>query len=64
MDEKWIFMLIINRENSDKFCWHLVKMEKPSPPPGPPPLQSSISMASLGRATMCAQKDKEMQTQA
>ena len=46
MDEKWIFLLIIDRDTSDKFCWHLVEIERPSPPLGPPPLQSSISMAS------------------
>ena len=44
MVEKWIFLLIMNRDNNDKLCQHLVKMEKMSPPPGPPPLQSSISM--------------------
>ena len=47
MDEKWIFLLIMNRDNSDKLCQHLIKTEKLSPPSGPPPLQSSISMASL-----------------
>ena len=47
MDDKWIFLLIMNKDNSDKLCRRLIKMEKPSPPPGPPPLQSSISMASL-----------------
>ena len=47
MDKKSIFLLIINIDNSDKLYWHLVEMEKLSPPPGPPPLQSSISMASL-----------------
>ena len=46
MDEKWIFLLIMNKDNSDKLCRHLVKTEKLSPPPRPPPLQSSISMAS------------------
>ena len=46
MDEKLIFLLIINRDTSDNLCWHLVKIERPTPPPGPPPLQSSISMAS------------------
>ena len=45
-DEKWIFLLIMNRDNSDKLCWHLIKTEKPSPPPGSPPLQSSMSMES------------------
>ena len=47
MDEKWIFLLIMNRDNSDKLCPHLLETEKSSPPPGPPPLQSSISMANL-----------------
>ena len=47
MDEKWIFLLIINIDNSDKLYRHLVEMEKPIPPPRPPPLQSSISMESL-----------------
>ena len=47
MDKKWIFLLIINRDNSDKLCRHLVETKKPSPPPRPPPLQSPISMASL-----------------
>ena len=44
MDEKWIFLLIINRDTSDKLCQHLVKSERLSPPPGTPPLQSSILM--------------------
>ena len=43
MDEKWIFLLIINRDNSDKLYRHLVETEKQSPPP----LQSSFSMTSL-----------------
>ena len=47
MDEKWIFLLIMNIDNSGKLCWHLVEMEKLSPPPGPPPLQSYISMEIL-----------------
>ena len=44
MDEKLIFLLIINIDTSDKLCRHLVEIERPSPPPGPPPLQSSISL--------------------
>ena len=47
MDEKWIFILIINIDISDKLCQHLVETKKLSPPPGPPPLQFSISMESL-----------------
>ena len=43
MDEKWSFLLIINRDNRDKHYWNLVEMEKSIPPP----LQSSISMESL-----------------
>ena len=46
MDEKWIFLLIINIDTSDKLCRHLVEIKRPSPPPGPPSLQSYISMAS------------------
>ena len=46
MEEKWIFLLMMNRDNSDKLYWHLVEAVKPSPPPGPPPLQSSIIMVS------------------
>ena len=46
MDEKWIFLLIINKDISEKLCPHLVETEKLSPPPRPPPLQSSISMES------------------
>ena len=47
MDEKWIFLLIINIVTSDNLFHHLIKMDKLSPPPGPPPLQSSISMENL-----------------
>ena len=47
MDEKWIFLLIMNKDNSEKLYRILVETKKLSPPPGPPPLQSSISMASL-----------------
>ena len=36
----------MNIDNNDKLCRHLVETDKLSPPPGPPPLQSSISMAS------------------
>ena len=60
----------MNRDSSDKLFRHLVEMEKPSPPPGPPPLQSSISMASskengkLGKIINGFSKEKGMQTQA
>ena len=47
MDKKYIFLLIMNIDNSDKICRHFIKIENLSPPPGPPPLQSSISMESL-----------------
>ena len=69
MDDKWIFLLNINRDISDKLCRHLIKIEKPSPPPGPPPLQSSIPMTSsqnngkLGKSINGYSKDKGMQTQ-
>ena len=69
MDEKLIFLLIINRDTSDNLCWHLVKIERPTPPPGPPPLQSSISMASsqdnrnLEKSINGCSKNKGMQTQ-
>ena len=60
MDEKWMFLLITNRDNEDKLCQHLVERENLSPLPGPPPLQSSISMASsqdcngeLGKSVGC-----------
>ena len=43
MDEKWIFLLNVNRDTNENLCRHLVEIEKPSPPLGPPPLQSSIS---------------------
>ena len=46
MDEKWIFILIINIDTSDKLCQHLVEIKRLSPPLGPPPIPSSISMAS------------------
>ena len=40
-------------------------MEKLSPPPGPvSQWQDHKTMEILGRAAMCAQKDKGMQTQA
>ena len=69
MNEKWIFLLIINRDNSDKLCQHLIETEKPSPPPRPPPLESSISMESLQgngklgkRSNVCskAQRDADL----
>ena len=44
MDEKWIFLLIMNMDNSDKLCRNLIETKKPSTPPRPPPLQSSILM--------------------
>ena len=51
------------RYNNENLCQNFFKPEKPSPPPGPPPLQSSISQwkaykakAILGRATLCAPK--------
>ena len=47
MDKKWIFLLIMNTDNSDKLYRHLIETEKSSPPLGPPPLQSSISMEIL-----------------
>ena len=47
MDDKWILILIINKDTSDKSCRHLVGIERPSPPLEPLPLQSSISMESL-----------------
>ena len=37
----------MNIDNSNKLHRHLVEMDKPSPPPRPPPLQSSISMEIL-----------------
>ena len=63
LERKWIFLLIKQRYNSDNLCRHFFEPEKPSPPPGPPPLQSSISQwqahktkAILGRAALCAPK--------
>ena len=46
MEEKWIFLLIINKDTSDKSCQHLVRIERPSTPLEHPPLQSSISVDS------------------
>ena len=46
MDEKWIFLLIINKDTSEKSCQHLFGIERPIPPLEPQPLQSSISMES------------------
>ena len=69
MDEKWIFLLNINRDISGKFCWHLVGIERLSPPPGSPPLNSSISMeisqnnGKLGKSINGCSKDKGMNTQ-
>ena len=69
MDEKWIFLLIVNMDISEKICWHLVEMDKPSPPHVPPPLQSSISTKisqgndKLGKSINGCSKDKGMQTQ-
>ena len=69
MDEKCIFLLIINRDICDKLCRHLVETEKLSPPPRPPPLQSSISMASsqdngkIGKRINGCSKEKWMQIQ-
>ena len=69
MDEKWIFLLIINIDTSDKLCWNLVKIERLSPPPGPPQLQSSISVeisqhnGNLGKKINEYSKDKGIQTQ-
>ena len=64
MDEKWIFLLIINIDTSDNLYWHLVEIEKSSPPPWPTPLQPSITMTSsqckgnIGKSNMGAHKDK------
>ena len=69
MDEKWIFILSINININDKLCWNLVEIKKMSPPPRPPPLQSSILMASsqdngkIGKIIIVFSKDKGMQTQ-
>ena len=69
MDEKWIFLFIINKDINDKQFWHLIEIEKPSPPPGPLPLKSSISMAisqdngKLGKSINGWLKEKGMQTQ-
>ena len=58
--------IIINKDKSDKLCRHIVEIDIPSLPPGPPPLQSSKSMAisqdkgKLGKRIMAAQKDKGM----
>ena len=46
MDDKCIFLLIMNRDISDKLCRHLIEIKRPIFPPGPPPIQSSKSMAS------------------
>ena len=46
MDKKWIFLLNVNKDTNENLYRHLIEIKKPSPPPGPPPLQSSKSMAS------------------
>ena len=71
MDEKWIFILTINRDRtvtnsvgtSSKqrngflhLCLHHFN--------SPSQWKAYKAMASLGRPTMCAQKDEGMQTQA
>ena len=38
MDEKYIFLLIMNKDNIENLYRHLVEMKKPSPPPRPPQL--------------------------
>ena len=45
LDEKWIFLLIINKDITVKNS--VVTSSNPIPPPGPLLLQLSISMASL-----------------
>ena len=68
MDEKWIFLLNMNKDANEKLCGNLAKIEKSSPPLGPPPLQSSISSQShktkesLGKRTNGFSNDKGMQT--
>ena len=66
LDMKWIFLLIKKRYNSDKLCQNFSKPEKLSPPPGHPPLQSSISQWQaykakeiLGRVALCAPKGQK-----
>ena len=44
MDEKWIFLLIINR---DRIVTNFVGTSSKQRKPSPPPLQSSISMEIL-----------------
>ena len=62
LDRKWIFLLIKQRYNSDNLCRNFFEPEKPSPPPGSPPLQSPSQWKSykdkdiLGRETLCAPK--------
>ena len=69
MDEKWIFLLNANRDTNDNLFQHLVEIKKSSPLLGPPPLKSSILMASsqdngkLGRSINGCSKEKGMQTQ-
>ena len=70
MDEKWIFLLIINRDTIDKLCQHLIELRGWFLHLGlhhfnpPNQWQAHKTMASLGRASMVAQNDKGMQTQA
>ena len=65
MDKKWILLLIMNRDISDKLYRHLVEIKKSSPPL----LQSCVSMASsqengkIGSNINGFSKDKGMQTQ-
>ena len=69
MDEKWKFILNVKIDISDKLCRNLVEIKRLSPPPGPPPLPSSISMAisqdngNLGKSMNGCSKEKGMQTQ-
>ena len=71
MDEKWIFLLIINRDRTvTKSIGTMSKRRNRVLHLGlhhfnpPSQWQSYKAMTSLGRAAMCAQKDKGMQTQA
>ena len=66
MDEKLMFRSNANIDTNDNLCRHLVEIEKPSPPPRPTPLQSSISMGisqdngNLGKSINGYSKDKGM----
>ena len=46
MDKKWICLLVINKYISYKLSRKIFKIEKSSPSPVPPPLQSYVSMES------------------